>query len=143
MDLSLITARLTAQAPGYGFKSVGQSADLAAAKAGMLALPGVFLVPMRETATASELTSGTHQQIVQTFAAVIGLVNRRDASGAAAVDALHPLRMALRTLLVGWVPDAATGEPVHFSGGALLELDTEFRLWWSDEFQLTTYYWSA
>jgi len=142
MDLSLILTRLKASLSG--FKSIGQGADFAAAKAGLLALPGAFVLPLRDVATTMDMTGGTSQKINQTFGVVLGLSNRRDvATGAAALDDLHPLRLALRTALVGWVPDAATGEPVHYSGGALLELDGEGRLWWMDEFQLTTYYWSA
>lgn len=141
MDLSPILARLKTQL--NGLKSIGQSADLAAAKTGMLALPGMFLVPLKEVGSADDMTSSTSQQIVQTFGVVIGVRNQRDAGGAAALDELHPWRMALRTALVGWVPDEQTGEAVHFTSGSLLEIDTEMRLWWMDEFNLTTYYWSA
>lgn len=52
------------------------------------------------------------------------------------------LRLALRAALVGWVPDASNGEAVTFTAGRLLRLDGDGRLWWIDEFQLTTYYWS-
>lgn len=141
MNLSLILARLKSQLTGL--KAVGQSADFAAAKAGMLALPGMFVVPLREAGTVDEMTSATSQQVAQTFGVVIGLRNQRDALGGAALDDLHPHRLALRAALVGWVPDADTGEPVHFTSGRLLEIDAEQRLWWMDEFQLTTYYWSA
>jgi len=141
MDLSLILARLKAQLPAL--RSLGQSADLAAAKSGMLALPGMFVVPLKDLATPEDMTSATSQQITQTFGVVVGLRNSRDALGGAALDELHPHRLALRAALVGWVPDTDTGEPVHFSAGHLLEIDGEQRLWWVDEFQLKTYYWSA
>ncbi len=141
MDLSLITEHLRSQLTGY--KSIGQSAAYGAARAGALALPGAFVLPLRDAASAASLTGGTWQKIDQTFGVVLGTQNRRDPQGAAALDDLHTLRTGLRAALVGWVPDSTTGEPVAYRAGALLELDNELRLWWMDEFTLTTYDWST
>lgn len=140
MDLSLILARLKTQL--IGLKSVGVSVDLDAAIEGVVALPAAFVMPLAERASDMEMLSSTDQRITQAFGVVHVLSNQRDAQGGAAMNDLVALRMALRTALVGWVPDDATGEAVTFTAGRLLRLDGDGRLWWIDEFQLITYYWS-
>jgi hypothetical protein len=141
MDLSLIIARLKEQLSGL--KSIGASADLDAAVAGMAAMPAAFVLPLAESASGNDMLGSTEQRITQSFGVVQVLYNRRDALGAAALSDLAALRLALRTALVGWVPDDATGEPVLFTGGRLLRLDGDGQLWWTDEFELINYYRSA
>ena len=140
MDLSLIVERLKERLGGL--RSVGASADLDAAIEGVIALPAAFVLPLAESAWDSGLTGGTGQRVVQAFGVLHAVTNRRDAQGGAALNDLKALRLALRAALVGWVPFAATGDPVLFTSGRLLSLDGDGRLWWMDEFQLTTYYWS-
>lgn len=141
MDLSLIHARLKEQLTGL--RSVGLSADLESAYDGVLSLPAAFVLPLSETAETMELIGRTEQRVAQAFGVVLGLVNSRDAKGAAALNDLHPHCMALRSALVGWVPDASNGEPVTFTAGRLLRLDGDGRLWWIDEFELKSFYWRA
>lgn len=140
MDLSLIVARLKAQLTAL--RSVGASADLDAAIDGAPPVPAAFVLPLGETGADTGLINGTGERDVQTFGVVHVINNRRDAKGEASLDDLKNHRLNLRAALVGWVPDAATGEPVKFAAGRLLRLDGEGRLWWIDEFQLITYYWS-
>lgn len=141
MDLSQITARLKAQLGNL--RTVGDSADLDAAMNGVVAVPAAFVVPWADAASDLGMPGSTGQRVVQTFSVVHVLSNRRDAQGSAAMVDLHAHRMALRTALVGWVPDADNGEPVTYTSGRLLKMDGDGRLWWGDEFQLTTFYWSA
>lgn len=141
MDLSAIEDRLNAQLTGL--KHVGTSADLDAAIDGNVQAPSAYVLPLTDAATDMDTTGGTNQRIVERFGVVQVVSNRRDAKGAAALSELKTLRLALRTALVGWVPDAQTGEPVHFRAGRLLRLDGNGRLWWIDEFELITYFWSA
>jgi hypothetical protein len=140
MDLSPILARLKTLLTGL--KSVGVSADLDAAIEGVVAMPAAFVLPLAESGTDMGMVSSTDERIAQAFGVVHCLSNRRDAQGAAALDDLKVHRLNLRTALVGWVPDDATGEPITFTAGRLLRLDGDGRLWWIDEFQLITYYWS-
>lgn len=140
MDLSSILARLKTQLTEL--KSVGVSADLDAAIEGVVAMPAAFVLPLAEGGTDMGMLSSTDEKVAQAFGVVHCLSNRRDAQGAAALDDLRDHRLNLRTALVGWVPDDATGEPVTFTAGRLLRLDGDGRLWWIDEFQLITYYWS-
>lgn len=140
MDLSLIIARLEVQLTGL--KSIGGAADMDAAIEGVVALPACFVLPLAESGQAQDLTGGTAQRITLRFGVVHALSNRRDALGAAALGDLAALRLQLRVALVGWIADAATAEPVHFVAGRLLRLDGDGRLWWIDEFELMTFYWS-
>ena len=141
MDLSLIVARLKARLSAL--RSVGASADLDAAIDGAVAMPAAFVLPLAETAQDLAMTGATGQRITQAFGVLHVVSNKRDGQGGAALDDLRAHRLNLRAALVGWVPDSATGEPVTFTGGRLLQLDGDGRLWWIDEFALKTFYWSA
>lgn len=138
MDLSLIVARLKAELSAL--RSVGASADLDAAIEGAVAMPSAFVLPLAEAGHDLGVTGVTRQRITQAFGVLHVVSNRRDAQGGAALDDLKTHRLNLRIALVGWVPDAMTGEPVTFTAGRLLRLDGDGRLWWIDEFELTTYY---
>lgn len=138
MDLTPVIAHLKTQL--VALKSIGGAADLDAAIEGTVAMPAAFVLPLGESATPSELTMVTRQRITHSFGVVHVVANRRDAQGAAALVDLATLRYRLRAALVGWVMDAASGEPVQFTGGRLLRLDSNGRLWWIDEFVfLSTY----
>jgi hypothetical protein len=116
-------------------RAVGGSADLDAALEGAVALPAAFVLPLLEQARPLKLLGLAAQRVTVTFGVLHVLSNRRDARGAAALTDLHTHRRALRAALLGWVPDAETGEPVTFEGGRLMRLDDEGRLWWMDEFK--------
>lgn len=141
MDLSLITTRLRAQLTGL--RSVGSAADLDAAVAGVVVMPAAFVLPLAEQGQDMGMSASTGIRVLQTFGVVHGISNRRDATGSAALDDLATLRQALRVALVGWVPDANTGQAVSFAAGRLLQMDGDGRLWWIDEFNLTSFYWST
>ena len=79
-------------------------------------------------------------EVTQRFGVLLVVSNRRDASGAAALVDLNALRLAVRTALIGWVPNPTEGEPVMYSGGALMRLDADSRLWWTEEYELKTYW---
>lgn len=138
MDLSPIVARLRTELSAL--RSVGASADLDAAIEGAVAMPAAFVLPLAESGRDAALVGITAQRVTLAFGVLHVLSNRRDAQGGAALGDLHAHRQALKRALVGWVPDAATGEPVLFTGGRLLRLDGDGRLWWIDEFELMTYY---
>ena len=139
MDLQFVIDRLKAQLSGV--RQLGGAADLDTALNGSVSVPAVFVMPQAEKAAVTPMSTGV---VRQTFALNWGVIlvvsNRRDASGAAALTDLASLRQALRLALVGWVPDASTGEPVYATGGQLLRLDDESRLWWVDSFELKTYF---
>lgn len=138
MDITLVVTRLKERLTGL--KSIGASADLDAAIDGVVALPAAFVLPLAERASTTAVLGMTESRVAETFGVVHVLSNRRDAQGSAALSDLFGLRAALRAALVGWVPDATTGESVHYTSGRLLRLDGIGRMWWMDEFQLTTYF---
>lgn len=138
MELATLLARLKVQLTGL--KSIGASADLDAAISGKPVTPAAFVIPLAESATEADMLSETAEDVVQSFGVVHVVNNRRDVTGGASVDELAPFRARLRTALVGWVPDAATGEPMHFYTGRLLRMDGDGNLWWIDEFRLKTYW---
>ena len=80
------------------------------------------------------------QQIAVLFAVLFALDTARSAQGMDVLVELNTHRSQVRAALVGWVPDDETGEPVTFVGGELVQFQGDGRLWWSDEFVLTTYY---
>lgn len=140
MDLSAIITHLRATLTGL--RSVGGAADLNAAFGGIVATPAAFVLPLAETGAAMGLLTAS-ERVTQTFGVVHGISNARDSTGSAALEDLAALRQNLRVALVGWVPYASNGEAVAFSTGHLLQMDGNNRLWWIDEFTLTSYYWSA
>lgn len=140
MLLGELQTRVKDQLPGL--RQVGASADMVSAMAGAVTAPAAFVLPMGEDGKDIGLLSTTSQAVVQSFGVLHVVSNRRDARGGAALDDLEALRAALKAALIGWVPDAATGEPVSFTSGKLVKFDDEGRLWWMDEFSLNSY-WSA
>jgi len=140
VDVTPVIARLAQQAAG--FVVVAGAADLDAAIETAPATPAAYVLPLAESAAASDLTPVVAQRVVMSFGVVLVVANLRDARGAAAAAALERHRAAVRQALLGWVPDAATGEPVEYAGGRLLQFRDQ-RLWWSDEYRVVGYLRSA
>ena len=137
MDVSPIIARLKTQLTG--FVLIAGAAELDDAIATTANPPAADVLPLAETATAPDLAGVHHQRVRQAFAVVLVVANLRDATGAAAAADLQPKRLAVRSALLGWVPDAANGETVAFVSGRLLTF-ADARLWWTDEFEVITDY---
>ena len=139
MDLTFVLDRLKSQLSGI--RQFGGAADLDAAITGSVTVPAVFVMPQTEAAEKTPMATGVvRQTFTPNWGVVLVVSNRRDASGAAALGDLAPLRQTVRQALVGWVPDEATGEPVYGTGGRLLRMDGDGRLWWVDSFELKTYF---
>jgi len=139
MDLQFVIDRLKAQLSGI--RQLGGAADLDTALNGSVSVPAVFVMPQAEKAAVTDMVTGlVRQTFAQNWGVILVVSNRRDATGAAALTDLALQRQAVRLALVGWVPDASTGEPVYATGGQLLSLDGEGRLWWVDSFELKTYF---
>lgn len=140
MDLTPIIDRLKALLTG--FKAIGGAADLDAAIEGAVTTPSAFVIPLANSAEPSQMLSTHEQRLTEAFAVILVVDNKRDITGAASLQSLEPLRMQVRAALAGWVPMPADGEAVQIAGGRLLRM-TDGRLWWSDEFNVLTYYRSA
>lgn len=141
MDLQFVIERLKNWPQLSGVRQFGGAADLDAAISGSVTVPAVFVMPQTEAAAKTPMSSGVvRQTFVPNWGVVLVVSNRRDAAGTAALGDLAPLRKSVREALVGWVPDADTGEPVFGTGGRLLRMDGDGRLWWVDSFEFTTYF---
>ncbi len=130
--------RLKAQVTGM--REIDGASSLEAAMRGAVATPSLYLIPLTETGRELAHTGPLDQQIAVLFAVLFALDTARSAQGMDVLVELHTHRSQLRAALVGWVPDDETGEPVTFVGGELVQFQGDGRLWWSDEFVLTTFY---
>lgn len=138
MDLEFVVDRLKAQT--QGMKAIGGAADLDTALAGAVAVPSCFVIPLADD-TAELPHTGAHDEAdTLEFGVVLAVSNLRDARGAAALAALAPMRLQVRHALSGWVPDAATGEPLVKGRGQLLRFDGDGRLWWIDRFSWKSFF---
>lgn len=136
MDLTPILNRLQEQLTG--FRLVGTAVDLdAVLSGGVPVAPAAYLVPLSESGGDNSISSDAIQELNVSFAVILVVSNRRDATGAAAVADLESFRALVRDALRGWSPDADTCGPVLFSSGRVLLFDDGL-LWWTDEFQLLT-----
>ena len=130
--------RLKAQVTGM--REIDGASSLEAAMRGAVATPSLYLIPLTETGRELDHTGPLDQQITVLFAVLFALDTARSAQGMDVLIELHTHRSQVRAALVGWVPDDETGEPVTFVGGELVQFQGDGRLWWSDEFLLTTFY---
>lgn len=132
--LDRLKARVT------GMREIDGASSLDAAMRGAVASPSLYLIPLTETGRELPHTGQLDQLITVLFGVLLVLDTARSAQGMDVLIELHTKRAQVREALVGWVPDDDTGEPVTFAGGELVQFQGDGRLWWSDEFLLTTYY---
>ena len=138
MWLQDVIARLKAQVTGM--REIDGASSLDAAMRGAVSCPSAYAIPLTETGRELAHTGPVDQLITVLFGVLIVLDTARTAQGLDVLIELEAKRLQVRAALVGWVPDDETGEPVTFVGGELVQFQGDGRLWWSDEFLLTTYY---
>lgn len=138
MWLQDVIARIKAQVTGM--REIDGASSLDAAMRGAVSCPSAYAIPLTETGRELAHTGPVDQLITVLFGVVIVLDTARTAQGLDVLIELDAKRRQVRQALVGWVPDEDTGEPVTFAGGELVQFQGDGRLWWSDEFVLTTYY---
>ncbi len=138
MWLQDVIARLKAQVTGM--REIDGASSLDAAMRGAVSCPSAYAIPLTETGRELAHTGPVDQLITVLFGVLIVLDTARTAQGLDVLIELEAKRRQVRQALVGWVPDEDTGEPVTFAGGELVQFQGDGRLWWSDEFVLTTYY---
>ena len=138
MWLQDVIARIKAQVTGM--REIDGASSLDAAMRGAVSCPSAYAIPLTETGRELAHTGPVDQLITVLFGVLIVLDTARTAQGLDVLIELDAKRRQVRQALVGWVPDEDTGEPVTFAGGELVQFQGDGRLWWSDEFVLTTYY---
>lgn len=104
-----------------------------------LRLPALAAIPLGEDTDADLAPEGTDtvQRVFTTIGVVAAVPARNDPHGGKAQDPLDDLVMAVRRLLVGWVP-ARRWDPLALRRSRLLALE-EGRAWWQDDYN--TYGW--
>ncbi|HMS05351.1 MAG TPA: hypothetical protein PKD73_06110 [Burkholderiaceae bacterium] len=138
MDIAFVIDRVRTQV--IALRQVGGAADMDAALEAAPAVPCAFVIPLGERGQLIGSTQITRQSLHRAIGVVIGIANRRDAKGQASMQDLAPLRQALKVALIGFVPNAANGEPMSFTEGHLLRLDGDGYLWWLDAFTYQDFY---
>src|SRR5690606_38800702 len=100
MNLAPIAERLRAQVPAL--KLVAGAADFLAAEGRLTIDPAAFVLPVAEAAGPNRLSVGAvRQPLTFTFGVVLAL-KTPGAASERQLDALTPLRLAVRRALVGW-----------------------------------------
>lgn len=136
MDVSPVVDRLKLRLADLRLRDVAESPSLDEAMRGNKASPAVYVLPLSERGTHLPHTGTVDQLELRLFGVLMVLdISRR----AGQVD-LATLRLRVKQALIGWVPEAATGEPVTFQGGELVDLPGNGTQWWSDEFLMTGYF---
>lgn len=131
-DVSPVIRRLRERvAP---LKACGGAADLDRARSSLTTAPAAFVLPARDMPSASPFMDGVVSQEVPTeFAVVLAVKNVADATGAAALDALTPVRQAVGAALLGWLPEGAELS-CEYAGGEMVDFVNGV-LWWTDSYR--------
>ncbi|MDD5028901.1 MAG: hypothetical protein PHH58_05260 [Rhodoferax sp.] len=137
MDVTLIVNRL--KAADTSLLEIESAAGLDAAMRANRAAPAAYVIPLSERAV--QLPSiGIVEHFEHRLFGVVFVISCLSTTGDDAVVDLATVRAQVKEALIGFVPDATTGEPVTFAGGDLVQFQGDGQLWWSDEYQLKTYY---
>lgn len=99
--------------------------------------PALYVLPLSEAAEANDRINGVSQRVSLVFGVVIVLRRHGDAAGAAKLDALTPLRTAVRDVLLGWSPDQ-DHEAVTYHSGRLVDMGNS-AVWWLDAYHCNTF----
>lgn len=131
MNLGPIAERIRDECPL--FKLVGGAAAFDKAQQGLTTIPAAFVLPAEESALPSPFADGFVQQHVDVaFVVAIAVRNVADATGAAAVDELEPVRLPLFDALLAWTPTGCDTHIEHKSG-RFLSFGSGV-IWWGDTF---------
>lgn len=132
MNLTSIAARLREKA--VALKQVGGATDLATAQRNLVVSPAAFVMPSRDMPNANAFGNQLVEQVVPTeFAVVLVIKNVSDPRGMAAIDALEPVRVAVRDALLNWTPEGAE-MGCEYGGGELVDF-RDGVLWWTDAYR--------
>jgi hypothetical protein len=136
MLLQPIADRLVAA--NIGYRKVAGAADFAAGKEDLRVWPTGYVIPLGDQAQPNTLLGySASQYVVERFAVILAVDNKRDVRGDAVNAALETIRAATILNLLGFQP-ATDYDPIQYGGGRLLELDVS-TMWWQLEF-ITGYF---
>lgn len=135
LNLALIIEQLRLAVPAL--RLVGGAAEFERAVQGLTALPAAFVLPARDVGGPSAFMGQiTQQQVASDYVVLLAVRNLADDEGAAAIEALRPVRIAVRDALLGWVPDADF-DNCEYAAGELLAFENGV-LWWQETYRTAT-----
>ena len=121
-----------------GFRKALGASGFAAAQADLKMPPVAYVIPLGDTAAASDLQGLSYEQhVTERFGVMLAVQNLKDVRGDAVNSALETLRRATIDNMLGFQP-ATDYDPVQYGGGRLLMLDVAV-IWWQLDF-ITGYY---
>lgn len=133
-----VMARITAIEP-QPFALIEGAADLAAIDGNPPAAPAAYAFIKEEAAEENTRATGpVLQRCENDIAVVIITSNVTDATGSAALSDVETLKLAVRSALVGFVPQSGVGEPVEYVGGRVLRFRSGY-VWIELVFSVASY----
>lgn len=115
------------------FAQVGLAGDAVSVQERPGSLPGAWVLPATDDATAPASEPLIHQRVRSRVSVLIGLRAYGETVRREAHDLLTPLRAALWAQLIGWTPPGAAAS-VHYAGGRRLAPANNV-MWWEDLFE--------
>ena len=136
--MSLITALHARLSSVAALKLVGGAADFqAAAETNPLATPAAYVVLLDERPGQNPRLTGVLQQVEVAIGVAIVVRNVADKKGATGLDALDPIRAAVRGALLGYTPLTGYARLTRGQGSLLAFRDGH--LWWQDMYHSSYY----
>lgn len=139
MDLAAIITQLKAGVPAL--KIVGGAADIVAASEALTASPAAFVIEEADIAADNNIANDVHQRVEVSLSVFLAIKNAKDSRGEAGQGDLETLRLAMRSVLLGWSPEAAV-EPLTYTGGEMFRFEPGL-LWWREGWRTAHYIRSA
>lgn len=122
------------------FRIVDYALTLEALKSrGIPALPALFVLPVKETATPNSLATGAHhQQTTWRWRGYLYIKSAKQDLGESLDDELKPHRDKLLDAWLGYQPDGADGT-TNFDQGSIVGLESGVLIW-ADDYYVTSHY---
>lgn len=117
------------------FRGVGLVGDLERLQDLQGRMPGAWVLPAQDTASARADQPLIHQRIQARVSVVLALRSYGDATGGRTIDELRRYRTALWQVLIGWQPPGAAFG-IHYHSGRRLG-PAKGAMWWEEQFIAT------
>lgn len=123
------------------FREVGGASSLAEIKTGRFTHRGVYVFPLRRSASPSSNEICLRQRVQSRYGIVLAAKNVRDHRGADAADEIEQLSVAVRSALLGYQP-TSQHDPMTYVGGSHSVFTNDGHLLWVEVYS-TAEQWRA